>query len=236
MNGIIALVGSGEFTPAMDEVDRLLLAATGHDRARVAIVPTASWPDGEAVFRRWTNLGVAHFRALGADPLPVPLTDRAGADDPAIVDAIASADLVYLSGGKPGHLLDALEGTTSGAAIRSAAGRGAVVAGCSAGAMVLGSHQLRVGRRRTLDLPVGWVHALGLLPGIVVVPHYDAVPEALIAPLVLAAPAGSVVVGIDEDTAAVGRGGVWQVHGQGRVTIWRGRRRERHRDGAAIRF
>ncbi len=61
MNGVIALVGSGEFTPAMAEVDRALLAATGRDRPRVAIMPTASWPDGEAVFKRWTAQGEAHF-------------------------------------------------------------------------------------------------------------------------------------------------------------------------------
>ena len=55
MDGLIALVGSGEFTPAMAEVDRELLAATGRDRPRVAIVPAASWPDGEAVFMRWAT-------------------------------------------------------------------------------------------------------------------------------------------------------------------------------------
>jgi len=69
----------------------MLLAATGGDRARVAIVPTASWPDGEAVFLRWAAQGEAHFAALGADPIPVLVRDRATADDPASVAAIRSA-------------------------------------------------------------------------------------------------------------------------------------------------
>jgi cyanophycinase-like exopeptidase len=77
---------------------------------------------------------------------------------------------------------------------------------------------------------------LGLVPGIVVMPHYDAIPEALIAPLALAAPGGALVVGIDENTAAVGRDGAWQVQGHGRVTVWRGRRRERHRAGSSVSF
>jgi cyanophycinase-like exopeptidase len=45
---------------------------------------------------------------------------------------------------------------------------------------------------------------------------------------------GSVVLGIDEDTAVVGRNGAWQVHGVGRVTVWHGRHRERFRKGDAF--
>jgi len=236
MNGVIALVGSGEFTGAMDEVDRGLLAATGRDRPRVAIVPTASWPDGEAVFMHWAAQGEAHFAALGAEPLPVLIRDRAGADDPAAVAGISNADLVYFSGGKPDHLLAMLRDSAAGAALREAHARGAVIAGCSAGAMVLGGHQFRMGGRRFLGLPVGWQDALGFVPGLVVVPHYDAIPETLVAPLVLAAPEGALVVGIDEDTAVVGRDGGWRVQGRGRVTVWRGRRRERHRAGSAVTF
>jgi cyanophycinase len=234
MNGVIALVGSGEFTAAMAEVDRALLVATGRDRPRVAIVPTASWPDGEAVFMRWAAQGEAHFAALGAVPVPVLIRDRASADDAALVAEIAAADLVYFSGGKPGHLLAALRDSAAGAALREAHACGAVIAGCSAGAMVLGGHQLRAGGRRFLEPPFGWQDGLGLVPGLVIVPHYDAIPETLVAPLVLAAPKGAIVVGIDEDTAIVGRDRAWQVQGRGRATIWRGLRRERHRADSAF--
>ena len=55
--GPIALVGSGEFLPVMAEVDAGLLASSGRSRPRVAILPTASWPDGETVFRRWAAMG-----------------------------------------------------------------------------------------------------------------------------------------------------------------------------------
>src|SRR5665811_1936686 len=236
MNGIVALVGSGEFTQAMAEVDRALLASTGGRRPRAAIVATASWPDGETVFMRWAAQGEAHFAALGAVPVPVLIRDRASADDPVAGAGIWDADLIYLSGGKPGHLLAMLRDSAAGAALREAHARGAVIAGCSAGAMVLGGHQIRTGGRGFLQPPLSWQDGLGLVPGLVVVPHYDAIPETLVAPLVLAAPEGAVVVGIDEETAVVGRDGAWQVHGRGRVTVWRGRRRERHRAGSAVSF
>ena len=57
--------------------------------------------------------------------------------------------------------------------------------------------------------------------------------RALIA---LQAPRGSVVLGIDEETAVVGRDGSWQVHGRSRVTVWRGRHRERYRAGDTFRL
>jgi cyanophycinase-like exopeptidase len=68
-----------------------------------------------------------------------------------------------------------------------------------------------------------------------VVPHYDAWPEPFCALIALQAPRGAVVLGIDEDTAVIGHDGGWQVHGASRVTVWRGRRRERFRAGEVFR-
>ena len=235
MPGAVALVGSGEFLPAMTEFDAGLLVATGRARPRVVILPTASWPDGEVTFSRWASMGVAHFAALGAEVEPVPVRDRVDADDAAHVQAIGEADLIYLSGGKPGHLSAALDGSAVGRAVRYAHERGAVIAGCSAGAMALAERHFDF-RRRRLVWPVAWRHGLGLVPGASVIPHYDAWPEPLCALIALQAPRGSVLLGIDEDTAIVGRDGSWQVHGRARVTVWRGRRRERFRAGDVFRI
>ena len=234
MAGIIALVGSGEFTPEMVETDRLLLSRIDRARPLVAVVPTASWPDGPEVFARWATMGAEHFGALGCDVEQLLLRDREGAGDPALLDVLARADLVYLSGGKPNHLLDALDGTPAGAAVMAAHERGAVVAGCSAGAMVLAGFQVEAGPRGFFRLPVRWRPALGLVPRTAVVPHYDAFPEPLSAGIAMAAPEGVRVLGIDEATALVGRDAEWQVTGRGRVTVWTGRERHRHRAGATI--
>lgn len=235
MPGPIALVGAGEFLPAMADVDAGLLASTGVARPRVALLPTASFPDGGEVFERWASMGVAHFAGLGAEVEPVLVRDRAGADDPAAAQAVSEADLIYLSGGKPGYLRRALEGTAVGAALRAAHERGAVLAGCSAGAMVLAGHAFEF-RVRFMPWPLRWGRGLEFAPGVSVVPHYDAWPEPLSALVALQAPRGSVVLGIDEKTAVVGRDGAWQVHGVARVTVWRGRRRERFRAGETFRI
>lgn len=219
----------------MAEFDAGLLAATGRLRPRVVILPTASYPDGEEVFQRWAAMGVTHFGELGAEVEPVLVRDRSEADDAAAAQALGEADLIYLSGGKPAHLMRALDGSAVGRAIDAAHHRGAVLAGCSAGAVVLAGHAFDF-RLGLLPWLLRWRPGLGLVPGASVMPHYDAWPEPVCALIAFQAPRGSVVLGIDEGTAVVGRDGAWQVHGRSRVTVWRGRRRDRYRAGDVFRL
>lgn len=239
MRGPVALVGAGEFLNTMAEFDRGLLAATGRGRPRVVILPTASANDGEAVFQDWADRGVAHFTELGAEVEPVLVRSVAEGHDPAALQAIGEADLVYLSGGDPRHLLRVCRESPVGEALLTANARGAVLAGCSAGAMALVGRSMNFRTLPKIPLPMPflmrWQPALGAVDGIIVLPHYNEFPEPLSAVIALQAPKGGTVLGIDADTAAVGRNGAWQVHGAGRVTVWRGRRRERYRRGEAFR-
>jgi len=231
----VALVGAGEFLPPMAAFDLELLAATGRPRPRVAILPTASFPDGREVFEHWAAMGVAHFGELGAEVEPVLVRDREDAEDAGAAQAVGEADLVYLSGGKPGYLLRVLDGSAVGRALVAAHDRGAVLAGCSAGAMVLAGYAFDF-RARVMPWPLRWRMGLGFAPGTSVLPHYDAWPEPMSALVALQAPRQSVVIGIDEGTAVIGRAGSWQVRGGSRVTVWRGRHRERHRAGDTFRI
>jgi cyanophycinase len=233
MPGPVALVGAGEFLPVMVEVDRALLAATGTGRPRVAILPTASFPDGEDVFRNWASMGEQHFRALGAEVEAVLVRDAVDAQQATFAQAVGEADLIYLSGGKPDHLLRALTGSAVWRAACAAHARGAVLAGCSAGAMVLAEHQVRFGR--PVPIRVRWDAALQVAHGVAILPHYDRIPEPFAAYMALQAPRGTLVLGIDEDTALIGGDGAWQVQGRARVTVWRGRSRERLRAGDMLR-
>lgn len=219
----------------MAALDRELLAAIDRARPRVVILPTASAPDGEDVFRRWAEMGAEHFAALGAEVEQVLVRTSEEGWDPAALQAIGEADLVYLSGGKPDHLRHVLMASPLGAALWTAHERGAILAGCSAGAMVLTTRQAEF-RRGPLPWPLRWGTGLGLVAGVAVLPHYDAWPEPVTALMALQAPRHVAVLGIDEDTAAVGHDGAWQVHGRGRVTVWRGRHRERFRRGEVFRI
>ena len=100
--------------------------------------------------------------------------------------------------------------------------------------MVLGERMPDVGLR--LGWPFRWPTALAAASGVGVLPDYDARPEPMLALLALGAPSGLALLGIDRDTAVIGWNGAWEVHGIARVTVWRGRHRERHRRGDAFRL
>ena len=220
--GPLVLCGSGEFTPAMAEVDRGILADIGSRRVRVAIVPTAAGLEDTP--KSWVAMGTEHFAGLGAEPTGVMVLNRDDAEDPRHSAAIANADWIYFSGGKPDHLVDSLSGTAFWSAVVARHRAGAVLAGSSAGAMMLGSRTFHFpdGLDETgLPRRVAVRDALALLPGIFVAPHFDAVPVVLWRKWAGVWPEGHRMLGIDEDTAIVERADGWSVVGKGRAIVFR---------------
>ncbi|MEX2420492.1 MAG: hypothetical protein WD670_01605, partial [Actinomycetota bacterium] len=64
MSRTFLLMGSGEFEPWSEEVERAALEGrAGH----VAVLPTASSAEGDEVFERWGRMGLAHFGSMGID-------------------------------------------------------------------------------------------------------------------------------------------------------------------------
>ncbi len=63
---MLALVGSGEYLPAMEPVDRYLIELL-QPPVRVVCIPTAAGTEGEDRLRYWLDLGAAHFNHLGVE-------------------------------------------------------------------------------------------------------------------------------------------------------------------------
>lgn len=242
--GALALVGSGEYLSQMDEVDSFLLGTRGGAAGwRVAVIPTASGLELGAP-ERWNAMGVEHFRALGAEVASVMLLGRPDAHDPQIVEALRGADLYYFSGGNPEHAIESLRDTPAWDVIRGGYDAGAVLAGCSAGAMMLGGYTLSI-RSVMRGQPPQWVPALGLLPGLVTMPHFDRMAdfagEELFRAILASAPADATLIGVDEDTALVrlpggpGAAPRWQVMGRQTVSVFEhGGRRAIYHPGEAV--
>jgi cyanophycinase len=215
--GPLALVGSGEYLPVMAEVEGLLLKGR---LPRYVQLPTAAAQEGEESLKHWLDLGAAQADRLGVEQVPLLARNRDEANDPELAALVEGAGLIYLSGGSPPYLAQTLRGTKVWEAILAAWRSGSALAGCSAGAMAL----------------TGWVPAmraphraadpgLGVVPTLRVLPHFDKmlgwVPDLLTRAL-LHAPAGTTVLGIDEDTAMVdltGLGHSWQVYGRQQVWV-----------------
>jgi cyanophycinase len=210
--GTVALVGAGEFLPAIRPLDRVLLDRIA-DPKRVAIVPTAAAPDGPTTFDRWLRMGVEHFSELGLEAIPVHLATRDDANQDEIAAEIATADFVYLSGGKPRYLRDTLEATAAWRAIQGVYDRGGVVAGCSAGAMVLGGAMLDFPR------PFRTIAALGMAPGILIIPHFGEFPIEIQS--LLAQVSDTITaVGVEGSTGLIGSPGHWLAEGRGTVHVF----------------
>jgi len=113
MNGLIALVGSGEYLPVMEDVDRNLLDSLHLNgrKPRVVCLPTAAGKEGDQSVNRWSNMGVEHFKNLGAEVTALRIIDRKSADDPQHEPILENADLIYFSGGDPGYLYETMKNT-----------------------------------------------------------------------------------------------------------------------------
>jgi cyanophycinase len=221
----IGLIGSGEFTPAMADIDREILGLIGAD-ARVVILPTAAAGEDP---QDWAVRGVEHFWRLGAHSVGLMVLERAHAEDPENVRVVETADLLYISGGKTARLMDALEGSPLWQGFLVARQRGAWLIGSSAGAMALGDWALVHRPEDGHGTPTLWAPGLGMLQGMAVVPHYDAWGEAER----LTAEIADVceVFGIDEDTALLMDGGHARVLGRGCVRMIRSAGRALFRAG-----
>lgn len=217
MNGLITLVGSGEYLPVMNEVDRYLLDSLRLERPRVVCLPTAAGQEGDASTGRWSRMGVEHFTKLGAEVTALPIIDKASANDEQYLATLENANFIYFSGGNPGYLFETMHGSRAWAALQKAWSNGAIYAGCSAGAMILAK---RIPSFRLFGTSTGF----DVVPAEFVIPHFDAAPlmfKPLIAALKAQLKAGQRMLGIDEDTALIGSlGGEWQVMGQSKVHVF----------------
>jgi cyanophycinase len=230
--GLIALLGSGEYLAVMDPIDRRLLDAAGKARPRVVCLPTAAGQEGPASVGKWMRMGVDHFTRLGADVSALPVIDRAGADDAAHAAAVRSADLIYFSGGNPGYLHRTLDGSAVWAAVLEARAGGAALAGCSAGAMILGEY---LPERFSLNPHFG--PGFGLVPKCVLLPHFDRLPARNVAISALRHKLNpdTFALGVDENTALVGwPGKTWEVMGAGSVFVMRREGSHEYKTGAVI--
>ena len=229
--GAVALVGSGEYLDGMNEVDTYLLETLGGaSSARVVLLPTASGlePNGPTY---WNRLGQQHFQQLGVGEIRATnILDRTNAADPEQLALLQGADLYYFSGGNPEHVIETLRDTPAWHIIKTAYEQGAVLAGCSAGAMMLCGHTISI--RQAMMGSIKLVDALSIVPGLIVFPHFDRMARLLdqdrFRQVLLSVPDGSVAVGVDEDTALVriqwdgvaSTTARWRVMGRQSVTIF----------------
>ena len=209
MSGTLALVGGGEWQSGCSFDAALLEAA---DTKEVVVLPTAAafeHPERSvAVATEW-------FGGLGATVRAIDVLRRPDALEARHADAVQAARFLYLCGGSPMHLRSVLKDSPVWDAIVAAWHDGAVLAGSSAGAMVLCDPMVD---------PRGGAFTVGLdlVAQMTVIPHFDHWSDDKARRTIQLAPAGLPVVGIDERTALLrDPDGTWRCDGSGRVVVYR---------------
>jgi cyanophycinase len=223
----IALLGSGEFEPWAEEGERLVLSAANGDGS-VAILPLASAPEGET-YADWAHKGLEHFADLGVPARVIEVKESGDAFKREVFDQLERASLTFFSGGNPAYLAESLTGTPLGRALLDSLERGAALAGCSAGACLMGEAAPESVTDR-IDEHL-WVAGLRLLPSVWVIPHWDALREDVREYFLTHIPAGGIAVGIDESTMLVRIADSWSIHGEGSVFVRADGRAMRARPG-----
>ena len=206
--GPLALVGGGEWQPGT-EFDGELLEASGG--TEVLVLPTAAAYEHP---ERAVATATEWFARLGGTVRGLDVLRHADANLPEHAATVRDARFVYLSGGSPLHLLSVLKSSLVFDALLDAWHSGAVLAGSSAGAMVLADPMVDP---RGGAFTVG----LGLVEELAVVPHHDPAASQRLWRTLALAPEGIPVVGIPERTALVrSPDGTWACRGEGEVTVY----------------
>ncbi len=201
--GALALVGSGEYLPGMADLEGELLRS-GIERGlknRYVQLPLAAGRESVDRLRYWETLGAAQAERLNTEQIFLPVFTRSDAMREDLADEIDGAGLIYISGGDPSYLATSLINTPVWEAIERSWRLGSSLAGCSAGAMAL-SGDIPNFRKQSA---VG-TQGLNILPTLRTIPHYNKffgwIPDSA-AKLMVRAPVGVTVIGVDEMTAAV---------------------------------
>jgi cyanophycinase len=208
MSGSLALIGGGEWRDGCT-FDHRLLEESG--AGEVLVLPTAAAYEHP---ERSVESAERWFAGLGAKARGLMVLRRRDAEDEANAAAVRESRFLYLSGGSPMHLRSVLKDSPVWYALVQAWNDGAVLAGSSAGAMVLCDPMVDPrGGAFTLGL--------GLVAQLAVIPHHDTWSPEKAKRTIHLAPPGLPIVAVDEQTAVIrSPGGEWTVEGAGEALVF----------------
>ncbi len=230
MAGYLLLEGGAEFGGQMAQPDLRAIELAGGPNASITIIPTAAAPDNN--HQRAGRNAIHWFHGLGATRVEsLPIIDKASANDPSIAAKISQSRLVYMLGGFTGYLGETIKDSASWQAMLNAYQSGAVIAGSSAGAMVMCQYYFDPGKGQVVE-------GLGLLPNTCVLPHHNTFGKSWASRLFNLLPT-VLLLGIDEQTGMLDDGPQgqlvsWHVYGKGAVTLYRQTQPTTYKSGSII--
>lgn len=216
-NGSIVLVGGGQ---AEESIFKRIIELAGGPSELIVVIPTA----GGAKTYDDTNSASATFRNAGAKNVVVLHTlDRKLADTQQFVEPLRKARGVYIGGGDQTLLADTYVHTRTHREMTAILARGGVIAGNSAGAMIIGSFLLRGIRDLPMSSPIvigDRVEGFGFLQDVTILPHVLSMNRQFDLLRVISLHPDLLGLGISENTAIVVIGDKFDVIGRSVIAIY----------------
>ncbi|MEM6376843.1 MAG: cyanophycinase [Bacteroidota bacterium] len=212
--GSLVIVGGGG---AGDEILEKFIELAGGKDAPLVVIPTAGGRDSYT-----QDAGVAKsLRRLGATNVVVYHTyDQKEADNPEFTKPLESAGGVWFGGGRQWRLVDAYGGTRSEKMFWGVLDRGGVIGGSSAGATIQGSYLAR-GDTKNNQIMMGDHEAgFGFVKNIAIDQHVLARNRQFDLFTILDKKPELLGVGIDEKTAMIVQGDIFEVMGPSYVLVY----------------
>jgi len=222
--GYLLLEGGAEFGRRMRVPDLRAIDLAGGFNAPLRIIPAAAAPDHN--YDNAGGIGTRWFTSLGVrNVISLQLIDRPSANNDEIAKSLRSAKLIYMLGGFTHYLGQTLKDSLAWQAAMDAYQKSAVIAGSSAGAMVMCQFYYDPGTGSVFE-------GLNLVPNSLVLPHHDTFGKRW-APKLMEEIPHVTLIGIDEQTGMIddGDNGTWNVYGRGGVTLYRNGHVETYKAG-----
>jgi cyanophycinase len=213
-NGSLVIVGGALRDASI--LERFIDLAGGPD-APIVVVPTAG--TGDLYDEYWP--GLKQFREAGATNLTVLHTrdrDRANSDD--FVAPLKTARGVWFSGGRQWRLTESYLDTKFHEELWALLERGGVVGGSSAGATIQGSYLARGDTKANTIMMGDHEIGFGFLEDVAIDQHLLRRNRQFDLIEIIEAKPDLLGIGIDENTAIVVRGDMFEVMGESYVAIY----------------
>jgi len=215
----LALYGSGEFTPAVNEIDDYLISK--YKLKSIAIIPTAAGK--EKSVNKWFNMAHDHFSQFNIKVIDIPIFKHYQADEANLVQKLAVVDWIFFSGGQPDYLLKTIQNSLLLKTVKNSINNNLLVSGSSAGAMIMGNYILVHPFKMIFsNAATNWTEAFRIVD-YTILPHFNKISsnKKFIKNMTTKSPPSikESWLGIDENTALLINNQGMKVLGKGRVEI-----------------
>lgn len=216
-NGTLIIIGGGEIS---ESLNKKIMEISGGIQIPIVVIPTA---DGRENYD--DNFGEAGMlRKMGATNVTVlHTTDRNVANSEEFVKPLLNARLVWFSGGRQWRLVDAYKNTLTEKMLWKVLENGGTIGGSSAGATIQGSFLVRGDTKNNQVMMGDHQEGFGFLKNVAIDQHVLARNRQFDMFEILRNHPELLGIGIDESTAIIVKGDIFEVAGKSYVVVYDGK-------------